>query len=197
MIPEINLLPKLEKRKTSPLLIYIILAIILIILAFMAYLFFDARAALKDVSAEERRLVERQEQLQNDIATKQSQNTGSLKQSVQYVQSVAYPVTPLIDETNALLPSPSYLRSYSFGTNQVTIEADFETMTAISKYVERLLASPYFTDAQIGSITNFDIELGEQDKDLSAEEKFKQMPRYSVTITATIDFMYLVGGRSS
>lgn len=195
MIPEINLLPKLEKRKTSPLLLYMILAII-IILSFMTYLFFDARAALKDLSAEERRLVERQEQLHNDIATKQSQNTGSLKQSVHYVQSVAYPVTPLIDETNALLPSPSYLRSYSFGTNQVTIEADFETMTAISKYVERLLASPYFTDTQIGSITNFDIELGEQDKDLPAEEKFKQMPRYSVSITATIDFMYLVGGRS-
>lgn len=197
MIPEINLLPKLEKRKTSPLLLYMILAIILIILACMTYLFFDAKTELKDLSAEERRLVERQEQLRNDIATKQSQNTGSLKQSVQYVQSVAYPVTPLIDETNALLPSPSYLRSYSFGTNQVTIEADFETMTAISKYVERLLASPYFTDALIDSITNFDIELGEQDKDLPAEEKFKQIPRYSVTITATIDFMYLVGGPSS
>lgn len=40
MIPEINLLPKLEKRKTSPLLLYMILAIILIILAFMTYLFF-------------------------------------------------------------------------------------------------------------------------------------------------------------
>ncbi|MCY1443487.1 hypothetical protein D9M71_599060 [compost metagenome] len=119
-----------------------------------------------------------------------------MEESVTFIQSVSYPVTPLIDETKTLLPTHSYLRSYVFGENSVNIEVDFETMTDISKYVERLLMSSYFTDAQINTVSNFEIELGEQ-RVLTPQQKFKEVPRYSVSITATIDFMYLAGGRRS
>lgn len=197
MVPNINLLPELEKKTTSPKLLYTVLVTGIVIC--FAYLFFvldstkDELVALSDV---EQTLTKQRDELRLELDVRQTENQGSLEQVVQFVQSVSYPVTPLIDETRALLPAHSYLRSYAFGAEAINISVDFESMKDISTYVERLLASDYFIDTQISTISNFDVQLNEQ-KELTPEEKFKQMPRYAVTITAMIDYMYLAGGRSS
>ncbi|MEK5231269.1 hypothetical protein MHB42_05790 [Lysinibacillus sp. FSL K6-0232] len=197
MVPDINLLPQLEKRKASPKLLYgLILLLIGIIIAYFIFLFFNAKNDVARLTAEEQALTTQLEQLREELDARQSVDQGSLEESIAFIQSVSYPVTPLIDETKILLPAQAYLRSYVFGANTVNIEVDFETMTDISIYVERLLMSNFFTDAQINTVSNFEIELGEQ-KELTPEQKFKEVPRYSVSITATIDFMYLAGGRRS
>ncbi|MFJ7730304.1 PilN domain-containing protein [Lysinibacillus sp. NPDC097231] len=197
MVPDINLLPQLEKRTASPKLFYtLIILIVGCILAYLLFLFFTTKSDLARLTAEQQTLNTQLDQLQQELQARQSVNQGSLEQSVTFIQSVSYPVTPLINETKTLLPVHAYLRSYTFGAKTVNIEADFETMTDISKYVERLLTSSFFTDAQINTVSNFHIELGE-DKELTPEQKFKEVPRYSVSITATIDFMYLAGGRRS
>ncbi|MGY4794597.1 PilN domain-containing protein [Lysinibacillus fusiformis] len=197
MVPDINLLPQLEKRTTSPKLFYsLVIVIVGLIVAYLLFLFFTSKSDLARLTAEEQALTTQLDQLQQELDARQSVDQGSLEESVTFIQGVSYPVTPLIDETRTLLPTHSYLRSYVFGENTVNIEVDFETMTDISKYVERLLMSSYFTDAQINTVSNFDIELGEQ-RELTPQQKFKEVPRYSVSITATIDFMYLAGGRRS
>ncbi|OCX64286.1 hypothetical protein BFM98_09325 [Lysinibacillus sp. AR18-8] len=197
MVPDINLLPQLEKRTTSPKLFYsLVIVIVGLIVAYLLFLFFTSKSELSRLTAEEQALTTQLDQLQQELDARQNVDQGSLEESVTFIQSVSYPVTPLIDETKTLLPTQSYLRSYVFGENSVNIEVDFETMTDISKYVERLLMSSYFTDAQINTVSNFEIELGEQ-RVLTPQQKFKEVPRYSVSITATIDFMYLAGGRRS
>ncbi|MBL3729441.1 hypothetical protein JIN86_07480 [Lysinibacillus sp. HST-98] len=197
MVPDINLLPQLEKRTTSPKLFYsLVIVIVGLIVAYLLFLFFTSKSELSRLTAEEQALTTQLDQLQQELDARQNVDQGSLEDSVTFIQSVSYPVTPLIDETKTLLPTQSYLRSYVFGENSVNIEVDFETMTDISKYVERLLMSSYFTDAQINTVSNFEIELGEQ-RVLTPQQKFKEVPRYSVSITATIDFMYLAGGRRS
>ncbi|MGN4126038.1 PilN domain-containing protein [Lysinibacillus sphaericus] len=197
MVPDINLLPQLEKKTSSPKLLYsIVIVAVGIILAYFLFIFFTAKSDLKAFTTEEKVLTTQNNQLQQELDMRQSVNQGSLEQSVQYVQSVSYPVTPLIDETRKLLPAHSYLRSYAFGADSINIIVDFESMTDISTYVERLLGSNYFKDTQIGSISNFNILFGEQ-KELTPEQKFKEIPRYAVTITAAIDYMYLAGGRRS
>nr|WP_054550588.1 hypothetical protein [Lysinibacillus sphaericus] len=197
MVPDINLLPQLEKRTTSPKLFYsLVIVIVGLIVAYLLFLFFTSNSELSRLTAEEQALTTQLDQLQQELDARQNIDQGSLEKSVTFIQSVSYPVTPLIDETKTLLPTHSYLRSYVFGENSVNIEVDFETMTDISKYVERLLMSSYFTDAQINTVSNFEIELGEQ-RVLTPQQKFKEVPRYSVSITATIDFMYLAGGRRS
>lgn len=197
MVPDINLLPQLEKRTTSPKLFYsLVIVIVGLIVAYLLFLFFTSKSELSRLTAEEQALTTQLDQLQQELDARQNVDQGSLEESVTFIQSVSYPVTPLIDETKTLLPTHSYLRSYVFGENTVNIEVDFETMTDISKYVERLLMSSYFTDAQINTVSNFEIELGEQ-RALTPQQKFKEVPRYSVSITATIDFMYLAGGRRS
>lgn len=197
MVPDINLLPQLEKKTTSPKLLYgLLIAAVVILVAYLLFTYFTTKKDLAALLVKEQALTEQHDQLQQELKMRQSVNQGSLEQSVQFVQSVSYPVTPLMDETRNLLPAHSYLRSYAFGADTISISVDFESMTDISKYVERLLASAYFKDTQISSIANFDVQLGEQ-KERTPEEKFKEVPRYSVTITATIDYMYLAGGRRS
>ncbi|KOS62790.1 hypothetical protein FJQ98_06865 [Lysinibacillus agricola] len=194
MVPDINLLPQLEKRADAPKLFYSLLILVVgIVVTYLIFLYFTAKSDLSMLLAEEQSLTTQVEQLQQELDTKQNVNQGSLEESMQFVQSVSYPVTPLMEETQKLLPAYSKLRGYEFGQDLINITVDFESMPDISKYVERLLASLYFTDAQINSISNFYVQVGGQ-KELTPEQKFKEVPRYSVLITATIDQMFLAGG---
>lgn len=194
MVPDINLLPQLEKRADAPKLFYSLLILgVGIIVTYFVFLFFTAKSDLSMLLTEEESLTTQVDQLQQELDAKQSVNQGSLEESMHFVQSVSYPVTPLMEEAQKLLPAYSYLRSYEFGPDLINITVDFESMPDISKYVEKLLASHYFTDAQINSISNFYVQVGEQ-KELTPKQKFKEIPRYSVSITATIDQMNLAGG---
>ena len=196
MVPEINLLPNLEKKHSTPTLIYVVFIILIgMIVGYMIFLFFQAKSDLTKLSAQEVELSSQREQLQMELDGKQNANQGSLEQSVQFVENVSYPVTPLMDETQVLLPEQTYLRNYVFGENNVEITADFETMSAISSYLEKLTASPYFNDIQVDTISNFDVAIGQKEE--STKNKFKEIPRYSATITLGIDFKFLAGGRES
>ncbi|MFT9817061.1 PilN domain-containing protein [Lysinibacillus sp. NPDC056185] len=197
MVPEINLLPNLEKKHSTPTLIYVVFIILIgMIVGYMIFLFFQAKSDLTKLSAQEVELSSQREQIQMELDGKQNANQGSLEQSVQFVENVSYPVTPLMDETQVLLPEQTYLRNYVFGEKKVEITADFETMSAISSYLEKLTASLYFNDIQVDTISNFDVAIGNQEEK-SAKNKFKDVPRYSATITLGIDFKFLAGGRES
>lgn len=197
MVPDINLLPNLEKKHSTPTLIYVVFIILIgIIVGYMIFLFFQAKSDLTTLNVQEVELSSQREQLQIELDSKQNANKGSLEQSVQFVEKVSYPVTPLMDETQVLLPEQTYLRNYVFGEKNVEVTADFETMSAISSYLEKLTASPYFNDIQVDSISNFDVAIGNQEEK-SAKNKFKEVPRYSATITLGIDFKFLAGGRES
>jgi len=197
MVPEINLLPNLEKKHSTPTLIYVVFIILIgMIVGYMIFLFFQAKSDFTKLSAQEVELSSQREQLQIELDGKRNANQGSLEQSVQFVENVSYPVTPLMDETQVLLPEQTYLRNYVFGEKNVEITADFETMSAISSYLEKLTASHYFNDIQVDTISNFDVAIGNQEEK-SAKNKFKEVPRYSATITLGIDFKFLAGGRES
>lgn len=197
MVPDINLLPNLEKKHSTPTLIYVVFIILIgMIIGYMIFLFFQAKSDLTKLNAQEVELSSQREQLQIELDSKQNANKGSLEQSVQFVENVSYPVTPLMDETQVLLPEQTYLRNYVFGEKNVEVTADFETMSAISAYLEKLTASSYFNDIQVDTISNFDVAIGNKEEK-SAKNKFKEVPRYSATITLGIDFKFLAGGRES
>ncbi len=197
MVPEINLLPNLEKKHSTPTFIYVVFIILIsMIIGYMIFLFFQAKSDLTKLNAREVELSSQREQLQMELDGKQNANQGSLKQSVQFVENVSYPVTPLMDETQVLLLEQTYLRNYVFGENNVEITADFETMSAISSYLEKLTTSPYFNDIQVDTISNFDVSIGNKEE-VSAKDRFKEVPRYSATIKLGIDLKILAGGRES
>ncbi|KOS69316.1 hypothetical protein AEA09_12600 [Lysinibacillus contaminans] len=195
MVPEINLLPNLEKKKAAPTLLYaLLIGITAIVLAYMIFLYFGAKSDITTLSKQEQELTTQREELQKELDAKNNINAGSLAQSVKFVENVSYPVTPLIAETLVLLPEHTYVRGYTFDEESVTVTIDFETMNDISRYVEKLGTSDYFRDTQVDTIENFEVALGEQTEDKRLEDKFKEIPRYTVTVKLFIDYAYLAKG---
>lgn len=195
MVPEINLLPNLEKKKASPTLLYaVLIGITAIVLVYMIFLYFGAKSDISTLSKQEQEITTQRDELQKELDAMSNANKGSLAQSVKFVENVSYPVTPLIAETQALLSEHTYVRGYTFDEESVTVTTDFETMNDISRYVEKLGVSDYFRDTQVDTIGNFEVELGEQTDDKRLEDKFKEIPRYTVTIKLFIDYSYLARG---
>lgn len=193
MIPDINLMPKLERRESSSKLLYVLLGIIfLLALLVLGWMYISARANLADLTSEQAALEKNRNKLEAELSAMQTMNKGSLEESVAFVELVSYPVSPLIDETQGLLPDNTYLREYVFGEASVTIKVDFETLNAISKYVSRLEKSPYFIDSQVGTIENFELNPTEEGE--SQEVKFNEVPRYSVEVMLMIDVTYVAAG---
>lgn len=190
MIPDINLIPKLEKDHTGSKLFYLILGIIvLLLLSFFLWQYFQARVQIATLSNEQTALQQQRDQLKLELDTYNSMNQGSLKQSVEFVELVSYPVSPLIENIQSLQPENSYLRSYSFSAESVDITVDFETLSDIADFISRLSNSPYYMDAQISSISNFELGNTEQN-----EDSFDVIPRHTADITLLIDSNYLATG---
>lgn len=193
MIPDINLIPKLEKNQQGSRFLYFLLGIIaLLVLSIFAWQYFSARADIAKLQRDETNLIAQRDQLNEDFANLQPTNEGSLEQSLQFVEMVSYPVSPLIDEIQGLQPSNSYLRTYTFSAESVSISIDFETLSDVSEYVSRLSNSAYFTDGQVLSITNSG--LGEELDKEQDQTDFNVIPRQSVEISLLINEDYLATG---
>ena len=192
MVPDINLIPKLEKGQQGPKFIYFLLAIVaILVLSLLVWQYFDARAQMTELQAKESNLVTERDQLLSDLSIAQPVNQNTLEQSLSFVEKVSYPVSPLITEIQGLQPSNSYLRNYTFSAESVSISVDFETLSDVATYVSRLSKSGYFTDGQVLSITNSD--LGEE-LDSEDETNFDVIPRQSAQITLLIDEHFLATG---
>ncbi|WP_404427816.1 PilN domain-containing protein [Ureibacillus chungkukjangi] len=192
MIPDINLIPKVERNQQGSKLLYILMSIVaLLLLSLFLWQYFGARAQITELQAEEANLITQRDQLLSDVNTSQSVNQGSLEQSLRFVETVSYPVSPLMDEIQGLQPSNSYLRNYTFNPGSVSISVDFETLSDVATYVSRLSNSSYFTDGQVLSITNSGLgeELGTE-----GVTNFDVIPRQSVEITLLINETYLTTG---
>ena len=190
MTPNINLLPKVEQDDRNAKKFLILVAVVVLILLFVMSWF--TRKDVVNLTIEEQLLQSERDGLQEELTILQGINQGSLQESVDFVERVSYAITPLIDETQGLLPDNTYLRSYSFGESAVSFSVDFETLNAISVYIERLERSDYFLDTQVGSIASFELAPDGQEQD--ATLKFTEVPRYTVEVTLTINETYLAAG---
>ncbi|MEC1179242.1 hypothetical protein P9B03_12165 [Metasolibacillus meyeri] len=193
MIPDINLLPHISRSESNFKIFYSILAIgTLLILSFIVWQFFSTKSEITQLTNEQQTLQAEKERLQNEYDMLLNKNTGSIEQAVTFVEKVSYPVSPLVDEVRALLLPNSYLRNYIFGEDRVTVKADFETFTDISKFIALLEQSQYFSDIQLGTVADFEVDPnGVNDNEVD----FNSISRYSVQIELYIDKIYLaIGG---
>ncbi|KGR74040.1 PilN domain-containing protein [Ureibacillus sinduriensis] len=192
MIPDINLIPRLEKSQQGSKLVYILLVIVaLLALTFLIWQYFTARADIANLEREQASLNNQRNQLNEQIAALQPGSGGSLEQSLQFIEMVSYPVSPLIDEIQGLQPNNSYLRNYAFSPESVSLSIDFETLSDVSAFVTRLNNSAYFIDGQVLSITSS--ALGEE-PGTEDETDFNVIPRQSVEIMLLINETYLATG---
>ncbi|MBM7665439.1 hypothetical protein JOC25_001914 [Solibacillus kalamii] len=193
MIPDINLLPKIEKGATSLKLAFILVGILSVLtIGLLAITYFSARSEIASTIPERDSLVLTRDALNAELASAQTGSQGSLEESVAFVERVSYPVSPIIIETRNLLPTDTYLRSYAFSETGVQVAVDFETLNAISVYVSQLEKSPYFDDVQVGTIQNF--ELNPTGEEVNDTQQFTEVPRYSVEIFLVIDQLHVAAG---
>ena len=192
MIPDINLIPNLDKDDSGSKIVYLIISIAaLLLLSLLAWLYFQARADIVTLTKEQIALQAQRDELKSQLDGINSTTQGSLEQSVEFVELVSYPVTPLIDEIQMLQPNHSYLRSYSFGTESVSISVDFETLNDVAEYTSNLTNSSYFTDVQVSSVSNFDLDT---ENTTENESDFDVIPRQTASFTLVIDESYLATG---
>lgn len=196
MIPDINLLPQLEKRSESSKLLYILMGLVTVLaLAVFAYMFITSSKDIKNLEAQEQALSSQQTELQAQYDSMQNVNAGSLDESLAFVERVSYPVSPLIDEAQNLLMDNTYFTSYAFSAESVNLTVDFEMLSDVSRYVDALNNSEYFADVQVQSISNKEVNPTSEEQ--TDAQKFQEIPRYTVTIVLFIDSTYLaIGGVS-
>ncbi|MEK5207716.1 hypothetical protein [Psychrobacillus sp. FSL H8-0510] len=191
MVPEINLLPKRERQKSNFILILaisLVLLITVILLLFIQY--FSVKGDIETLTAEETYTVAEKEDLTQLVNEINMSGQGDLQTSVTFAESVSKPVSPLLIEVNTLLEKHTYLRQFEFVNQTILISVDVETMTSLSKFVDKLLVSNYFSDVKVESVTNFDLSNSSE----SEEKKFEIIPRYSAIINLNIDQSYLENG---
>lgn len=200
MIPDINLLPKVEKRQsTSTKNIYILISIIVLLLvAFFVLQYFKIRGEISTLKEKEQSVLAERDQLEAELDN-MTMNTGSLEQSVEFVEMISYPVSPIIDETIRLQPGHSYLREYAFDATTAEVTMDFETLSDISSYLSKLVNSAYFQDVQVTSIEHFEImpnRVTDEGEEVTVDNRasFYEVPRYEVVFTLFINSNYLAAG---
>lgn len=193
MIPDINLMPKIEKGETSSKFAFILIGILTFTTSLiLVWMFFDAKGELSSAEAARDSLVVTRDTLQQEMNSYETLNQGSLEESVTFVERVSYPVTPIIDEMRNLLPQYTYLRSYEFSELGGQVEVDFETLNAVSSYINSLENSLFFEDIQVGAIQNFELTPSNEEKDV--EHQFTEVPRYTVEINFIINRTHVAAG---
>lgn len=192
MIPNINLMPKIEKGPTSLKFAFIMVGILsMLTIILLAFLYYSAKNEVADAISTRERLIATRDELQVNVTSLDMQNQESLQESVTFVERVSYPVTPIISETKNLLPPNTYMRSYEFSTSGVTVIVDLETLNAVSVYISDLKDSPYFNDIKVGTIEAFEIDSKNEEQ---REPKFAEVPRYEIEIELTINEEYIAAG---
>lgn len=191
MIPDINLIPShYEKEESGSKTFYILLtAIFVFVLLIFLWMYFSARSDIKALESEESTLIQQRDNLQTELNVLKDANAGSLEQSVQFVESVSYPVSPIIDELQKLQPEHARFREYSFSEENVTIRFDIETLNEVAQFVSRLNSSPYFTDIQVSKVEH---NLFQTDSE--GNMNFNEVPRQATEIVLFIDKIYLATG---
>ncbi|MGE7921815.1 hypothetical protein ACQKND_01385 [Viridibacillus arvi] len=183
MIPDINLLPKVERKKTNSLLLWLYVVVVCLLLIAIGVKYFSLKSEIESLTSEQQSLSTEINSYKGQITNIQKQSQGTLAQSVQFVESISYPVTPIIDSLEGHLESYEKLTDINYGAEGIAVTIDFETLNDVSLYVQKLLMDHLYTDVQIEKVTAFKPEKNEYNNADSDEDL---VPRYTAEFKLAI-----------
>lgn len=187
MLPDINLLPRKERKRSLFYTLFLVgLAIALLLMLAMAYQYFAVTSALKKADTQNAQLTEEKAKLEASLAKKEVIDAGPLNDSVVYLENYVTPTSKLIDQLMTVLPETAYLKEYNYTNGEVKVVSQFETMTDASVYLGKLNASKYINGVKVESVQTEEPEepaLNEDDESDSDSERvrFDVVPRYNFT----------------
>ncbi|QFF99569.1 malate synthase [Psychrobacillus glaciei] len=192
MVPEINLLPKMERRRSNNLFVILGVILFVVLILSISMQLFTSKKDINALTTEETQLAVERDVLSAQVSsTNLTEGQGSLSSAVDFVEGVSYPVSPLMDEVQSLLVDNTYLRDYQFDETGVILSADFETMNDLSIFIEKLIESSYFADVKVEQISSFEpVDNADEVKGTD----FDVQARYSATLNLSIDQTFLSKG---
>lgn len=183
MIPDINLLPKIERKNTHSLFLWLFIAVVCLLLIAIGVKYFALKSEIESLTSEQQSLSTEINSYKGQIANIQKQSQGTLAQSVQFVESISYPVTPIIDSLEGHLESYEKLTDIKYGAEGIAVTIDFETLNDVSLYVQKLLMDHLYTDVQIEKVMAFKPEKNEYN---NADSDENLVPRYTAEFKLAI-----------
>ncbi len=192
MVPEINLLPQMERKSAGNKWGVLLLGLAFILLMlFLVFQYFSLTKSINTLQADQQVLLTEKTEFQTAVESLEQPLQMDLATVVQVLESVTYPVSPLIEEMNSYRGDHVYLSEFILTENAIEFLIDFETMPEVATYVGDLTGSAYFTDVKVEEITTFDptVQVDEEKTD-----SFQRVNRFSNRLTVTIDPYYLRNG---
>lgn len=194
MIPEINLLPKRDTRQRTNrwlvfggLIIWTLLLVLIVVQHFLANQDMEMARNRLDRLELEKTVLEEQLHEMETVA-----GTVPLKEAVDFVEKLTIPTSLLVEELLTLLPEQSHLTGYSYSTNEIDIQAEFESLNLVAQYVTNLEGSELFTDVKVDVIsTQYPEEAADETAEGSSIE-FTIVPRYHVDLSLQVNMRELV-----
>lgn len=184
MLPEINLLPEKRKERQWWLYYSFLTSIALVVIAFgvLTYFYFQAMKDLDKMTTQYDQYYEQNIALEKQLSDLIKSEGNDKQTAVEFIQSYQLHTSKLIEELTAHLPESAYLSEYEYTLATVTIQAQFETLSAASSYVKRLDSSKYIYDAAITEVEAFSAHESEEDQD-NQKVNYDVIPRYDVQLT--------------
>ena len=194
MAPEINLLPHIERQSPGRRWLTIILAVALVLLViYLSYQYLALNKTIQSLQSEEQQLQSEKAELESSLIQLDEPIKIDLATSVEFVESVSYPVSPLLVEVNKYVKENTYLRNYVFSESTIKFAVDFETLAEVVAYVSDLSSSPYFQDVKVEQIYTFDPAPSNEEEE-EETEKFEKVERFANELTVVIDPYYIRTG---
>lgn len=190
MVPEINLLPQMERRTAGNKwgILLVVLAFIVVV-GVLAFQYFSLTNSVKILQADQQALLAEKTAVEEKIVTLEQPGKMDLGTMVGVLERITYLVSPLLEEINVYRGDNVYLREFILKDNEVEFVMDFETMPEAATYVGDVVGSEYFTDIKVDEIFTFDPV--EEDETIEA---FDVVSRFGNRFTVTIDPTYLRTG---
>ncbi|MHA6251457.1 PilN domain-containing protein [Oceanobacillus sp. CAU 1775] len=194
MLPEVNLLPKIERTESRLYTVFLIgLILFLITLGIFIYFYISITNQLNATEQRVATLESEKQILEANYNTHLADETGpSFSEAVAYIAEHRLPTSRLVDEYITLLPDHAYLSNYNFDYTTVSIQTQFETIDDTSLYVANLTESELLDKVIIEQVSTFEVG----DGGMSEEEAgvlYDTIPRYDVSYSMEVNQEKLAG----
>lgn len=190
-LPEINLLPFKERRRSSMLYKIFLITLILIVLlsAVMIFFYFKTKSDLAKAEEQTAQLETEKLTLETSLNNIKNSQKDPFVTAARFADERRLPAATLLNGLITALPENSYLSEFEYDLGEVQVVNEFETMKKASLYIEALEKIDYIRKARVENVESFTLkeeDLTDEDGG-SALSKYGVLPRYKVTYSFLID----------
>ncbi len=182
MVPEINLLSPSERKRSQKILLLLGGASVVLLILVIIFYLFSLKNEISTLGKQEEEISAYRDALVLQASSEGMQVEGTYETAVDFVESISFPVTPLLKEVMKQVGNAE-LVGFDFSNTGLVITAEMTSLGVSSDLLVKLVGSDYFQDVKVEEAT------------LVQEEG--AAPFYSVRYSLTLDQAFLNAGGGS